>query len=101
MIQPTKSMRQAVAEHSPWLPPKLEDAEIAALQALAKGSANADQQKRGIAAIIEKICATYDMSFRPGGEDGSRDTTFAEGRRFPGNQIVKALKTKLGTRRQE
>lgn len=41
--------------------------------------------------IIETAAGTYDMSFRAG-PDGERETTFAEGRRFVGNQIIKQLK---------
>ena len=46
--------------------------------------------------IIQVLCATYDMSYRPGGEEGRRDTDFAEGKRSVGNQIVKLLKVKVG-----
>jgi hypothetical protein len=38
---------------------------------------------------IVHICAgAHSMSYRPGA-DGDRDTAFAEGRRFVGNQILK------------
>lgn len=36
------------------------------------------------------------MSFRPGGDDGKRETDFAEGRRFVGNQIIKLTKASIG-----
>lgn len=87
-------------ESGPWLPPPWELADASALQALARGDADGPTQKRAIKWIIENACGTYDMSFRPGGEDGRRDTDFAEGRRFAGNQIVKLLKANLGVLRR-
>ena len=76
-----------------------DDADAAAIQALGRGSASTDQQKRALDWIITKCCATYDMSYRPG-EDGVRDTAFAEGRRFVGLQVVKLLKIKIGLLRR-
>lgn len=91
--------RQAIAEHSPWKPPAYEDADAAALQALARGTANSDQQKRALDWIVTKACATYDFPYRPGAED--RDTNLALGRMFVGQQIVKLLKIKIGLLRRE
>lgn len=80
----------------PWLPAPYEDADAAALQALAQGRATADQQKRALTWVVERCCDTYGLSYRPG-TDGARDTAFAEGKRFPGLQIVKLTKLKLGS----
>lgn len=96
-----RSPKDRVADHAPWLPPSYEEADVYAIQALAKGTANPDQQKRALQWIIEKGCAVYDMSFRPGGEEGARETDFAEGRRFAGNQVVKMTKLKIGQLRRE
>lgn len=85
---------------SPWKPVAWEPADVAAVQALARGDASADQQKRALDYIINGLAATYDLSYRPGGEDGRRDTDFAEGKRFVGTQIVKALKLNLAAIRQ-
>jgi hypothetical protein len=63
-------------------------ADIAAMQALEKGEASPDQQKRALAWIINNVCLTYDLEYRT--ED--RDHAFASGRRFAGLQVVKALK---------
>lgn len=90
-----KPTRSSVAARSPWLPVEWADADVAAIQALGRGEANPDQQKRALDWIIQKAAGTYDISFRPGGADGERETCFAEGRRFVGNQIVKALKISL------
>lgn len=94
-----KPDRQAVAEHAPWKPPAYEDADATALQALARGTANPDQQKRVLDWIVTKACGTYDFPYRPGGED--RDTNIALGRMFVGQQIVKLLKIKIGLLRRE
>jgi len=64
-------------------------ADIAALQELEAGVASPDQQKRALKWIIEQACITYDLSFDPTSE---RTTSFAEGRRYVGLQIVKMLK---------
>lgn len=89
-----KSERQAIAEHAPWKPPVADPADTAALQALARGNATMDQQKRALDWIVLKACGTYDFAYRPGESD--RDTNVALGRQFVGQQIVKQLKMKIG-----
>lgn len=69
---------------APWEP-----ADATALQALARGEADAGQQKRALDWVIKAACATYQTAFQPGMPDA---TAFAEGRRFAGNEIVKLLK---------
>ena len=98
---PAKTAKQVIDEHSPWRPPGYEDADVAAIQALSRGTANMEQQKRALTWIIERAAGTYDMSYRPGGPEGERDTVFAEGRRFVGNQLVKMTKLKIGQSRRE
>lgn len=71
------------------MPVKYRKADAAALQAMRRGEATPDQQLRALEYIVETICDRNGMSFRPGGPEGARDTDFAEGRRFVGNQIVK------------
>ena len=90
--RPTKA---SVAQSAPWLPPAYDPADAAAVQAVAEGRANELQQRRAITWIIEAAADLYGMSYRPGGQDGERDTAFAEGRRFVGNQIVKLTKISL------
>lgn len=91
-----KSQRQAIESHSPWKPPPYEPADAAALQALQRGNASADQQKRALKWLIESLCATYDWPYRPGGPDGERDTCIALGRQFVGQHIVLMLNLKIG-----
>ena len=88
-----------VAGSAPWLPAEYIPADATAMQALAAGTANPEQQKRAIRWIIENAAGTYDMSYRPGTE-GERDTAFAEGRRYVGNQIVKLLKISVAAIRR-
>ncbi len=77
------------------MPVKYVKADAAALQAMRRGEATPDQQLRALEYIVETICDRNGMSFRPGGPEGARDTDFAEGRRFVGNQIVKLTKIPL------
>lgn len=76
----------------PWKPSNYEIEDAGAIQALLRGEAMPHQQQRALTYIIETLCGTYDMSFRPAGD---RDTCFAEGKRFVGNQLVKLSKINL------
>lgn len=96
-----KTTREAVADHAPWKPVPYELADADALQSLLRGDADAAKQQRALKFIIESVCGTYDEPYRPGAEDGSRDTTFALGRAFSGRQIVKLLKLNLSVLRRD
>lgn len=89
--------KPTVPDAAPWKPTPWEPADVAAIQALVRGDATADQQRRAIDYIINDIAGTYDMSYRPGSE---RDSVFAEGKRYVGLQIVKATKLNLAAIRQ-
>jgi len=88
-------------KHQAWTPAVWDLADASAVQGMANGTATPEQQKRALRWIIEAASGLYDMSFRPGGEDGRRDTDFAEGRRSVGNQIVKLIKADLATMRRQ
>ena len=60
-----------------------------AIKALSTGTASAGQQQRALLWIVEVLCETYDLSFRP---ESERETVFAEGKRHVGMQIVKQTK---------
>lgn len=92
MKKPTKASMQA---HAPWLPADWDIADASAIQALQRGDASAEQQRRALGWIINTAAGTYDLSYRPGGQDGERDTAFALGRVFVGQQIVKLMKISL------
>jgi hypothetical protein len=75
-----------------WKPPVWEDEDAGALQALAAGTAAPHQQKRALDYIIRSLAGTYDMAYRP---ESARDTDFALGRQFVGQQIVFLLKVNI------
>lgn len=86
-------MTKRLDKASPAFPPVWDKTDVYAIQALAMGNANDLQQKRALDFIIG-LCGTYDLSYRPGGQEGDRDTAFAEGKRFVGLQIVKLINLK-------
>jgi hypothetical protein len=83
----------------PEKPADCDDATHAALKAIQTGTASAAQQQRALDWIIEKAAGTYDLPFRPG-TDGARDTDFACGKMFVGQQIVRQLNTYRVTPKQ-
>jgi len=92
-LPPRRKKPQSEQAALPWqLPTSIDNADIFALQALERGTANAAQQKRAVALIERKICATDRMSFYPGAEDGRRASDFAEGKRWVGAQLRRLLK---------
>lgn len=93
--KPAKPVSQALRDNAPWKPPHWELADAKALQLLEKGTASPEMQQRALAYIVNVLCGTYELSYRPGAGDGERDTALAEGRRFVGLQVVKLLKTDL------
>lgn len=76
----------------PWNEPHYSKSDVVALQLVAAGKGTDHHQKRVIDLLINKIAATYDLSFRPDALGGDRATAFAEGKRFVGAQVVKLLK---------
>jgi len=78
---------QPIAE----MPAAYEIHEVAALQALQKGTATPDQQKLALDWVVNKAALTYDLEYRT----DARDHAFCSGRRFVGLQVVKMLKLNL------
>lgn len=68
----------------PW---ELVDA--SALQALQRGDASPEQQRRALDWVINSASRYYDISFQPGQPDAGH---FMEGRRFVGGEVVKLLR---------
>lgn len=66
---------------------------MTAFQALVRGDASPDMQQRAVKWLIG-AAGTYDLSYRPG-PGGDRDTVFAEGKRFMGQQVVKLINLDL------
>jgi len=63
--------------------------EMMSLQALEKGDANADMQKKALKAIVEKLCKTYEDTYDPKSE---RESNRMQGQRFVGLVIIEALR---------
>lgn len=83
----------------PWIPPwdlsKEDDraryaADCTALQLLAQGTCPEHLQKGMLETLVNVLCATYDLEFRP---ESDRTSAFAAGRRWVGLQLVHMLKT--------
>lgn len=91
-VAPRRRKPQSEQPSVPWQLPLVEPADVYALQALEKGTANEAQQKRAISFVTVKLCAADRMTFYPGGEDGRRASDFAEGKRWVGGQLRRILK---------
>ena len=83
-----KPKPKATLANGPQVPAGYDMADVTALQAMAAGEADEIQQKRILAWIINQAAGTYEFHFYP----TERDTSFALGRCFVGQQIVKLLK---------
>ena len=91
-------MAKATRAQGPHIPAPYELADASAIQALMRGEANADQQVRALRWVIEQAAGAYEFQFYP----SDRETAFALGRGFVGQQIVKLSKLNLNSlRRQE
>lgn len=95
-----KDPAKVLADNPAWLPPDFKLADVAAMQAVAIGKGDSDQQKRVMRYIVETLAGTYDPSYRPGAEEGRRETDFAEGRRFVGLRIVAMTRADLAKLRR-
>jgi hypothetical protein len=85
-----KPTRPKFQPERPWQVPRLADADIFALQAVASGAASAAQQQRAWDYLVRILCETDRMTFWPGipgTDDGRRATDFAEGKRWVGLQL--------------
>jgi hypothetical protein len=76
----------------PWHPADWEPADATALQALERGEADAEQQKRALRWVVNAAAMTYDEPFVPGQPDVS---DYLAGRMSVGRQIVKLLKVSV------
>jgi hypothetical protein len=72
--------------------PLWEDADAYAIQALERGEATPEQQKRAITWIVNEACQTYGFCMTP---ENDRLSAIFDGRRFAGLQIVKLVKINL------
>jgi hypothetical protein len=65
------------------------EADVQSYRALAVGNATPDQQRRLLDHLINFVCCTYDMPYRP----NQRDTDLALGKMLTGQHILWLLKT--------
>ena len=87
--------RKAPRLASSWLPAEWDTADAAAIQAIARGDAEPDQQLRVLHWILINACQVDEPSYCPGGEEARRDTDHHEGRRWVGLQIRKLMNVAL------
>lgn len=80
--------------HKPSKPPAHV---VESFQAIEAGNANDTQQKKALEWLLNDLCKTYDMSYRPGDQMA---TAFAEGRRAVGLEVVTMLKVNTSRLRQ-
>lgn len=79
---------RATRKAPPFFNVSWEIADASALQALLRGDAEPEQQRRALDWIIQQAAMTYQPTFQP---DSDRTTAFAEGRRFVGLKIRELL----------
>jgi len=98
--RPRKSPAAAAAAHAPWMPTAWDPADALALRRVAAGTANSIEQQRAIKWIM-RCSGVHDEPYRPGGEDGRRETDFALGAANVGRQIAKLCSVDLSKLRRE
>lgn len=81
---------------SPAVPAEYELADASAIQALMRGEADEGQQQRALKWIVEVAAGMYQFQYYP----SERDTAFALGRGFVGQQIVKLSRLNLSALRR-
>ncbi len=91
--------KQQEQPHRPHHPAEYEIADVSAIQALMRGNANEQQQKRAIDWIIRSAADTYELTFIDH-DEGGRASAFAAGKAFVGQQIVKISKLDLALLKQ-
>lgn len=99
-MTPTQSPRKRRPRAQPdwpWRIPAIDDPDIFALQALACGIANDAQQKRAYAFITGPLTEPDKMTFWPGGHEGERATSFAEGKRWVASQLRRIINLRPDT----
>ena len=80
-----------------WMPTQTlapqDKAATYAIQQVALGQADEEQQKLAMNFIINKLCGTYEVSYDP---ESQRNTDHAEGKRWVGLQLVQFVKLNYG-----
>lgn len=97
MSEAPRPTRKRTDPPPPFLPADYHLADLTAVQAIAAGTATADQQRRALKWIVEQVCDTYGLGWHP---DGGHASSFVAGRRFAGLQIVKAANVNVSALRK-
>lgn len=79
-------------EPQPNMPAPYDKADVAAIRAVAEGRAEPYQQRLAFDWLMY-ICGTYENPYRTG-SDGARDTDFAAGKQWVGQQLAKVANLK-------
>ena len=96
-MQQPKPRKAATRALGPQVPAPYEIADAAAIQALMRGDAEPHQQQRAMRWLIEQAAGAYEFQYY----STDRDTAFALGRAFVGQQIVKLSKLNTQTLRRD
>lgn len=97
MTKPSAKSAAPTLALGPYVPAGYEMADAAAFHALQRGDATPDQQKKALDWLITQGAGTYQFHYYP----SDRDTAFALGRAFVGQQVVKLLTLNLMSLRRE
>ena len=89
-------MKKKLSE-SPAVPAEYALADATAIQAMASGVADADQQVRALKWIVEQAAGAYEFHYY----GSERDTAFALGKAFVGQQVAKMTRLNLSTLRRD
>lgn len=79
------------------IPAQWTNADAAAIQALHKGKATRDQQKRALDFILYRICEVDEFEYRT----NDRDHAFCSGKRSCGTQIKKLISVNLAAFKED
>ena len=82
--------------NSPAVPAEYHLADATAIQAMATGTADSDQQVRALKWIVEQAAGIYEFHYY----ESVQDTAFALGRAFVGQQVAKMTKLNLSALRR-
>lgn len=88
---------KATRAQGPHIPAEYKLADAISIQALVRGEADREQQQRALRWIIEQAGGMYEFHFY----STDRETAFALGRSFVGQQIVKLSKLNTSSLRNE
>lgn len=89
-VRPAGDVNQALADRAPWRPPVLTPAQVGAIKAISRGQAEPHQQTLAFQFMVD-LCHNGGAHYFPGPQ-GQRDTDFALGRAWVGQQLVTMVK---------